>query len=218
MLPPEIRQIGRTTTGFWLTTLRLVSALPLAGLAAFGALLAVKAPGLLVSAVFAALACVPAWLFAGSASRTLRLYHGSEGASGIGQVLVAVGLLVGAAAACLAVLVLLMRPYMRVGSEGAAKGNLGAIRSALSIYYGDMEGYYPLTLDALTVSRKYMSAIPKTKKVNPHPDSAQVAYGFVSNDAGGWLYANDPADKAHYGTLWVNCTHTDPKGSAWTSY
>lgn len=131
----------------------------------------------------------------------------------LGAVLLLIGV-----AAYLAVLVVLIRPYMRINRGGATKGNLGAIRSSLSIYYGDMEGYYPLTPYALTVSGKYMWKIPKTQKVGPHPDSAHVAYGSVSNDAGGWLYANDPADKANYGTLWVNCTHTDRKGSAWTSY
>jgi len=35
---------------------------------------------------------------------------------------------------------------LRKSNEGACKGNLGALRSALSIYYGDMEGQYPDSL------------------------------------------------------------------------
>ena len=31
--------------------------------------------------------------------------------------------------------------------EGATKGNLGAIRSAVSNYYADQQGWYPITLD-----------------------------------------------------------------------
>src|SRR6185312_10263035 len=45
--------------------------------------------------------------------------------------------------------------------EGATKGNLGTIRSALSIYYGDTEGFYPVdNLSSLTVSTKYLQAVP----------------------------------------------------------
>src|SRR5450432_4135464 len=49
--------------------------------------------------------------------------------------------------------------------EGATKGNLGSLRSALSIYYGDSEGVYPTgALDgqqgALTANQKYMQGIP----------------------------------------------------------
>src|SRR6266480_3591085 len=41
--------------------------------------------------------------------------------------------------------------------EAAVKGNLGAVRSALSIYYGDMEGVYPSNLsDGLTTNSKYL--------------------------------------------------------------
>src|ERR1039457_1491373 len=47
--------------------------------------------------------------------------------------------------------------------EGATKGNLGTIRSALSIYYGDTEGWYPTGaqgMQSLTTSSKYLQSIP----------------------------------------------------------
>jgi prepilin-type N-terminal cleavage/methylation domain-containing protein len=109
---------------------------------------------------------------------------------------------------------------IRKSSEGACKGNLGAIRSAISIYYGDMEGQYPATPEALTVGGKYMSVLPAAKAPNYHPDSAVVGLGSVIvniNDAGGWAY-DDEAASPTYGGLYVNCTHTDTKGSLWSRY
>src|SRR3982751_371983 len=51
------------------------------------------------------------------------------------------------------------------GNEANTKGNLGAIRSALSIYYGDTEGAYPVTSDlsGLTLNSKYMTSVPVAK-------------------------------------------------------
>ncbi|HXC63812.1 MAG TPA: prepilin-type N-terminal cleavage/methylation domain-containing protein, partial [bacterium] len=34
--------------------------------------------------------------------------------------------------------------------EGATKGNLGAIRSAVSNYYADQQGWYPVTMDTVS--------------------------------------------------------------------
>src|SRR2546426_158004 len=47
--------------------------------------------------------------------------------------------------------------------EGATKGNLGTVRSALSIYYGDTEGLYPVdttSLSSLTLQTKYLQGVP----------------------------------------------------------
>ena len=52
--------------------------------------------------------------------------------------------------------------------EGATKGSLGAIRSALSIYYGDTEGTYPLdaaALTSLTTANKYLKQVPSAQIV-----------------------------------------------------
>src|ERR1035437_9754612 len=46
--------------------------------------------------------------------------------------------------------------------EGATKGNVGAMKSAVSIFYGDNTGVYPTSLtDALF--KNYLSAIPPVK-------------------------------------------------------
>src|SRR5687768_3813539 len=55
---------------------------------------------------------------------------------------------------------------IRKSNEGATKGNLGAIRSAMSIYYGDMEGIYPNDPASLSINGKYLSSIPKAKTPN----------------------------------------------------
>ncbi|HAM36267.1 MAG TPA: general secretion pathway protein GspG [Elusimicrobia bacterium] len=106
---------------------------------------------------------------------------------------------------------------IRKSSEGASKGNLGAIRSALSIYYGDMEGQYPTDLASLTIAGKYLTAVPVAKAPNYHSDSSVVVPQTASNDGGGWSY-NNTVGNANLGTVWVNCTHTDTKSSVWTMY
>ena len=106
---------------------------------------------------------------------------------------------------------------IRKSSEGASKGNLGAIRSALSIYYGDMEGQYPADMEALTVNGKYLSTVPSAKAPNYHSDTSVIANLVNSNDGAGWSY-NNTANNANQGTVLVNCTHTDTKGTVWTVY
>jgi prepilin-type N-terminal cleavage/methylation domain-containing protein len=106
---------------------------------------------------------------------------------------------------------------IRKSNEGASKGNLGSIRGALSIYYGDLEGQYPSDVASLTISGKYMASIPAAKAPNYHGDTSSLVNGSGATDAGGWTY-NDVTGDANMGTLWVNCTHTDTKGSTWTLY
>ncbi len=108
---------------------------------------------------------------------------------------------------------------IRKSSEGASKGNLGALRSAMSIYYGDLEGTYPITLGALTIAGKYLTVIPNAKAPNYHSDTAteRLQSAGATTDAGGW-YFNDVAGNANIGNVLVNCTHTDTKGSVWTAY
>ena len=112
---------------------------------------------------------------------------------------------------------------IRKSGEGAAKGNLGAIRSSLSIYYGDMEGQYPTNLAGLTVAGKYLSVVPVAKAPSYHPDTsvetdgAAAVTNAVDGTNGLWAYNNTAAD-ANIGNMLVSCTHTDTKGSVWTTY
>lgn len=111
---------------------------------------------------------------------------------------------------------------IRKSGEGATKGNLGALRASLSIYYGDKEGVYPTDLLELTEGGKYLAVIPKAKTPNYHVDSPEVRYigrldDQAQRDAGGWGYVNDPESR-EFGKVFVNCTHTDSKGVRWDSY
>lgn len=95
--------------------------------------------------------------------------------------------------------------------EGANRGTLGALRSAVAAYRGDHGDRAPAALSELTEGGKYLSVIPKTKLAD-HPDSAAVKLGTRPDDAGGWLY--DPASQEPEG-LKVNCTHRNLKGLRW---
>ncbi len=106
---------------------------------------------------------------------------------------------------------------IRKSAEGASKGNLGTMRSALKIYYADMTGTYPNTPLALTIGGKYLASFPKSRAPDYHSDSTALTIGNTSDDSAGWLYVQDPADSL-FGSIMVNCTHTDTKQSVWTTY
>jgi len=113
---------------------------------------------------------------------------------------------------------------VRKAEEGQTKGSLGAIRSALNIYYADMEGQYPwVDFSALTINGKYLTAIPVARLPPYHQDSSarQVWNTFAGNpipDAGGWIYMADPTIQGMLGQVYLNCVHTDSKGTVWSSY
>ena len=129
---------------------------------------------------------------------------------------------------------------IRKSQEGQAKGHLGSMRSALSIYYGDMEGSYPGDFNSLTIGGKYLSAIPAVKIPNYHPSTTVIRHNLASNpfgcgsgyvlDTGEWIYWSDdgslcggapppPGQNAHVqGDFWIACSHTDTKSSVWTTY
>ncbi len=104
---------------------------------------------------------------------------------------------------------------LQKAKEGSAKGNLGSLRTALSVYYADTEGRFPSDLSELTVGGKYLSAIPAAKGLSQHPDSAAVALGTFPTDAGGWSYNNVASDAKH-GTVVINCAHPDLLGRLWS--
>jgi len=112
--------------------------------------------------------------------------------------------------------------------EGATKGALSTVRSAIQVYYGDNEGWFPTdTLAVLTSGGKYINQMPVAKLPGTgHSDNAAVAN--AAGDTSGWVYYAAPASPTTWGNFAVNCTHKDIAGQAdptnsaagayWTSY
>ena len=100
--------------------------------------------------------------------------------------------------------------------EGSTKGSLSSVRSAIQVYYGDNEGWFPAVeadpLTCLTTNAKYIAEIPVAKLPGTtHGDSNGVV-GTLADATGGWLYFNDAASSITWGNFVVNCTHEDIKG------
>lgn len=105
---------------------------------------------------------------------------------------------------------------IRKSQEGSTKGNVGAIRAALAVYYGQNDGFYPV--DNLTsLYPNYLQNIPFSYEPPYHSKLTLLDSGTTSDDTGGWMYDNLEADSS-WGVLWINCTHTDTKGGAWNTY
>ena len=106
--------------------------------------------------------------------------------------------------------------------EGATKGSLASVRSAIQVYYGDNEGWFPADdLTCLTAAGKYLSAIPVTKLPGSgHADSALVeSLGINDSFGGGWFYSNSPATASTWGNFVVNCSHWDIKQAGrWSTF
>lgn len=112
--------------------------------------------------------------------------------------------------------------------EGRSKANLGTIRSALSIYYGDTEGWYPMAgaganLTTLTIGGRYLqtvpaSDLPRTTNSLGHSSVATEVSAAAATDVGGWLYDNGGSANSTWGRVSVNCTHQDLRAASWTTY
>jgi len=106
---------------------------------------------------------------------------------------------------------------IRESKEGATKGNLGSIRSAMSIYYGDQQGVYPTAISSLTENGKYLTAIPSAQTPPYHATASTEVDASAVTDTGEWFFDNGSGD-TNYGTVLVDCTHTDTVGNTWSTY
>ncbi len=126
-----------------------------------------------------------------------------------------------------AVVVVRVGKGIRKSQEAMTKGNLGALRSALSIYYADNNGVYPQDsnddLASLTMFGKYLKDIPvaDTRPYHPRTNTVHTCTipDDVTSDDGymGWIYGY-LSDRADWGMVLVSCIHADLKGKDWSTY
>ncbi len=108
--------------------------------------------------------------------------------------------------------------------EGATKGNLGSVKSASTIYYGDQQGLWPTTLNvfsAYTFSR-YIGTLPAVKVTgafvanSPNPAGIKVVLTSSSSvpsaGSSGWLYDSTQ------GILYINSTVKDSRNLPYSFY
>ncbi len=119
---------------------------------------------------------------------------------------------------------------LKKSNEGATKGNLGSIRSALSIYYADNTGIFPVVGWVLNAAEPRASLVPRylntfPNVTLPYHTKTNTVYGHPSLTAGhehdslvAYLYNGMGTTDANWGNIVVACSHTDLKGSRWTYY
>lgn len=94
--------------------------------------------------------------------------------------------------------------------EALTKGNISAIRSAVSIYYARNDGVWPTSLISFS---EYINPLPPAKAA-PLGDTNKVTVvsGVPTATGTGWAY--DP----NTGDVWCNSIATDSKGVSFTTY
>src|SRR5579872_616765 len=108
--------------------------------------------------------------------------------------------------------------------EGSTKGNLGSIKSAASVYYGDNQGVWPTTLQAFSgyAFSRYLDYISPVKVTGSFVVGSRSPAGALvtmtiggsvpTGSATGWMY------DSNFGTAYVNSTIKDSKNIPYSFY
>jgi len=110
--------------------------------------------------------------------------------------------------------------------EATTKGNIAAIQSAISIYYGDNEGIYPTYLEVSSeyIFSRFMDSIPPVKAThsgvgttgtNESPSGTNVQMTtseVITATNTGWRYNRVS------GRIFINNPATDSKGAPYSTY
>lgn len=106
--------------------------------------------------------------------------------------------------------------------EAALEGHLGSLRSAVSIYYADNEGYLPTDdynlFQSLTTGKRYMNEIVEIA-IPTQPSHVRNNYsGPIGIPDWGWpLQPIAWTYSATTGQFGIACTHADSKGRVWST-
>ena len=102
----------------------------------------------------------------------------------------------------------------RRSTEGQTKVSLTNLHSALLVYFADNIGVDASTLTVLVPD--YIDAIPTAEIGHYHANDDTSYWGTsftgVNTDAGGWFYVTPS------GAVFVNCVHTDTRGTVISSW
>jgi prepilin-type N-terminal cleavage/methylation domain-containing protein len=124
--------------------------------------------------------------------------------------------------------------FVRKAREGATKGNLGAIRSALTIYYSDTDGLFPSRVAGAFTGlevmpfvgmnpSEYLDAIPlctedcqnySSHRVNGYAVEGVNGMGKTGSEVGGWAYfcPFNITEATSVCRVSVNCGDLDSRG------
>jgi prepilin-type N-terminal cleavage/methylation domain-containing protein len=113
---------------------------------------------------------------------------------------------------------------VRKSQEGATKGNLGALRSAIALYYANNDGAFPEgNIADVLVKDGYIKEIPYAYCPPYHAKNNTIITvvddTLEAGDTGGWAYKSTDTDgNRQWGEIWVNCTHEDSRQKTWSQY
>ena len=119
-----------------------------------------------------------------------------------------------------ALLFAMVAPYFsglfRRSHEGALKARLADLRTVVERYRAAHGGQPPPSLEDLGELPPLWGRYAEI----PHPGepAAVVVDDAKASDTGKWAYVISPSSPGLTGTLFIDCTHTDFKGEAWSSY
>jgi len=120
-------------------------------------------------------------------------------------------------ATLLALAVAQYKDMVKKAQDATAVGNLGAIRSAIRIYFGDTQIYPRDNLTILYTSGLYLQEIPPLKTTVHPSENMAVAIEVDPSEVASWSYNNDPV-AGMLGHVVVGCLHQDMRGVIWTTY
>ena len=117
--------------------------------------------------------------------------------------------------------------------EASMKGQLGGIRSALSIYYSDNDGFYPPNIsfggtctstndNASVLDGKYIQKIPilrhATQSDTGHSGNCVLSWPNVVDAYYPMVYVVAFVGGPPLGQVIISCDHTDTKSKTWSQW